>query len=322
MVTPVPVSIATHSAARTAAHSRVSSVSGTSAKPAVCSSVNGSTAAVRCVETLNRHILLHAVVQNLADQVCQHRVVGAGPRRQVAGGQSRGLRAARVDHPHLPAVGDVADRAASGSASRSRGRAEITGLTPTSIRKSALSRSVRPRQPHESTHQVRDQRLGGAVDGERAELRRGADRRVQRFGHPETRALHGAEVEGDRLGPVPVDDAFQLRAQVVEAGRPTWCPAAGRRPASAVVPDGRGDGAAAAAPDPWRRCTRSRTGGPGRRERGAPHLLRRRRGFRRRTCRRGRSYAPFAYCDNVLSPSEKQHCIFENDCAHLRMQFP
>ena len=45
MVTPVPVSIATHLAARTAAHSRVSSVSATSAIVAVCSSVNGATAA-------------------------------------------------------------------------------------------------------------------------------------------------------------------------------------------------------------------------------------------------------------------------------------
>ena len=46
MVTPVPVSIATHLAARTAAHNRVSSASATSASVAVCSSVNHSTAAV------------------------------------------------------------------------------------------------------------------------------------------------------------------------------------------------------------------------------------------------------------------------------------
>lgn len=44
MVTPVPVSIATHSAARTAAHNRVNSDSATPASSAVCSRGNGSTA--------------------------------------------------------------------------------------------------------------------------------------------------------------------------------------------------------------------------------------------------------------------------------------
>lgn len=63
------------------------------------------------VDALHRHIGFHSVAQDFANQVGQHGVVGAGTRRQVGGGQPRGLGAARVDHPHLPAPGDFAHRA-------------------------------------------------------------------------------------------------------------------------------------------------------------------------------------------------------------------
>jgi hypothetical protein len=33
--------------------------------------------------------------------------------------------------------------------------------------------------------------------------------------------------------------------------------------------------------------------------------------------RRGRSYAPFAYCDNVLSRFEQDYRVIENACAFL-----
>ena len=171
------------------------------------------------VDTLNRHIGLHAVAQNFAHQIGQHRVVGAGARSQMAGGQSGGLRAPRIDHPHLPALGDVTHRARR-VGHRDRMAMGHNRIDADEHQKVGAVEVGSAGQPHESTHQIRDQRFGGAVDGQRAELGRSADRRVQGFGHPESGALHGAEVEGDRLRPMTVDDALQPRAQVVEAGIP------------------------------------------------------------------------------------------------------
>jgi len=150
----------------------------------------------------------------------------------------------------------------------------------------------------------------------------GADRRVQRFGHPETRALHGAEVEGDRLGPVPVDDAFQLRAQVVEAGVPRGV----LQPA--VDPHPRSFQTVGVVVQLRQRPTLG--AGVPLRERvvlvavNAEHLI----SFdidedsadgRADTAEAThRLHTAITYSP----PSEKQHCIFENDCTHSRMQFP
>ena len=71
---------------------------------AACSSVNGSTAAVELVDAhaaAPSTVAVGAVAQQLADEERENRVVGARTRRQVVGGEPRGLGTARVDDPDL-----------------------------------------------------------------------------------------------------------------------------------------------------------------------------------------------------------------------------
>jgi hypothetical protein len=78
-------------------------------------------------------------------------------------------------------------------------------------------------QRRRAAHQFGDQHLGGAVDRQRAELRRRPDGGVQRLRDAIADGVHahaGTEVDADGFGSVPVDGVVKLCAEVVEAGRP------------------------------------------------------------------------------------------------------
>jgi hypothetical protein len=76
-------------------------------------------------------------------------------------------------------------------------------------------------QRRRASHQLGHQDLGGAVDRQRTELRRRADRGVQRLRDAIADRIHadaGTEVDADGFGSVCVDGLAQLRAEIVEAG--------------------------------------------------------------------------------------------------------
>ena len=161
--------------------------------------------------------------QQLAHQVGQHGVVGAGSRGQVAGGQARGLGVARIDDPDLPATGDLAD-----------GPGRVRHRQCVAVRDHRVAADVDQEvdavvvgpagQPHEPAHQVGDQRLGGAVDGQRAESGGCGDGGLQGLGHPVAGGVHadpGAEEDTDRLRAVAVDDGLQPRGEIVETRLPS-----------------------------------------------------------------------------------------------------
>ena len=128
MVVPVPLTIASRPARRTAS---------TSSSTDVASS---PVSAVHAIAIERRHEIGQlvdpdralgdqravdsAVVQEHPEDVGEQRVVGAGTHREVTVGERGGLRAPRVDHPHRPARArrsDVLDRD-SGWAWTARGR--------------------------------------------------------------------------------------------------------------------------------------------------------------------------------------------------------
>ena len=163
-----------------------------------------------------------AVAKQFTDQVGQHRIVGARPRRQVAGGQPSGLGAPRVDHPQPAAVGDCAQR--SGRVRHRQhvpvGHHRIAADADQELHVVVVGAATQAAEP---AHQIGDQGFGGAVDGHGAESRRGADGFLQRLGAAVPGGVHadsGSEEDPDRLRPVAVDDAAQRFGEIVEAVLP------------------------------------------------------------------------------------------------------
>ena len=174
---------------------------------------------------------------------------------------------------------------------------ETTGLLPMTSRSSARGVIGPAAQRDRAAHEVGDQHLGGAVDGERAELGRGADLGVQRLGHAVAGGVHAvaaAEEDADRSRAVLVDDRTALGRRDRRGTRPRSWAAARRRRAPVGVRADPGGGASAGGRDPWRRCSHATADGPGRRARAPRRHRRRRRGCRTPTCTPDRSCAPYS----------------------------
>ncbi len=162
------------------------------------------------------------VGEQLGHQVGEHRVVRSGPRCDVSCCQPCRFGVPRVDHPHLAAARDVADGA--GRVGHRQGMTVRDHRVAADAQQELDACVVGPAaESHEAAHQVGHQWLGRAVDGQRAELRRGADRRVQCLGHPVAGRVHAdprAEEDRHRPRPVLADDRFQPSGQIVQDGVP------------------------------------------------------------------------------------------------------
>ena len=134
MVTPVPVSMATRPARRTAGEQLLQVGGGRRRRRcAACSSVNGSTAAASSSTPLDprrEHGRIGAVAQQLADEEREHRVVGARARREMVSGEARGLGAARIDDPDLGARSRAPGWPTPGSGIATEWPCDTTGLLP------------------------------------------------------------------------------------------------------------------------------------------------------------------------------------------------
>ena len=200
--------------------------SGRRRRRAVCSSVNGSTAAASSSTPL----------------ACARRAATGRRRRGAA--HARGTRGPRSRSPDAARGGawrGARSRCDAGRRPRPRHelasarmrRHRIRDRDRVAVRHDRVAADehderrtvvVGPSAERDrAADEVGHQHLGGAVDGERAELGRRADRREQRLRHAVAGRVHAvaaAEEHADRGRPVALDDLAHAVAEVVEARVP------------------------------------------------------------------------------------------------------
>jgi hypothetical protein len=136
--------------------------------------------------------------------------------------EPRRLGIARVDDPDIGVLREVADRAA-GIRQADGMPVGDNGIAAEENRERGVVVVGATGQCRRASHQLGHQDLGGAVDRQRTELRRRADRGVQRLRDAIADRIHadaGTEVDADGFGSGRVDGLAQLRAEIVEAGLP------------------------------------------------------------------------------------------------------
>jgi len=136
--------------------------------------------------------------------------------------EPRRLGIARVDDPDLGVLREVADRAA-GIRQADGMPVGDNGIAADEHRERGVVVVGATGQRRRASHQLGHQHLGGAVDRQRTELRRRADRGMQRLRDAIADRIHadaGTEVDADGFGSGRVDGLAQLRAEIVEAGLP------------------------------------------------------------------------------------------------------
>ena len=162
-------------------------------------------------------------------------MVGARPRCEVVRGESGGLGAPGIHDPHLRPVPQRPERVHRiGHGDRvSVGHDRVAADVHHEPGPVVVGPGVEGDRPAD---QVGHEDLGGAVDGQRAEPRGGADGAVQRLGHAVPGRVHAhaaAEEDADRGRAVAIDDGAQPGAEVVQARLPR------RRAEAAVDPHQR-----------------------------------------------------------------------------------